>query len=138
MSPADAHRLQDVFRRESRSLLQYVRGAAPYASGTDRKLLDAVQRVATEETAAIETLGEFLGARRVPLPYLGSFPVAFTDLNFVGIRYLIPKIIAEQKQDLAALEVDVGVLTDPDAGSAVRQLVDAHQRHLAELEQLGS
>lgn len=137
MSPADAERLQEVFRREYRSLLQYVREASPYAAGADRKLLDEVRRVAAEESDALAGFGDFLASHHVPAPYLGSFPMAFTDLNFVAIRFLLPKLVAEQRQDLAKLEADAAALTDPAARSAVQRLVELHRRHLTELEALG-
>ena len=137
MSPADERRLQDAFRREGRSLLQYTREASPYATGDDRTRLDAVLRTATEEADALRAFGEALGNLRVPLPHLGSFPVAFTDLNFVSIRFLVPKLVAEQKQDLAKLEADREALADTAARTALQPLVDLHRRHLTELEALG-
>jgi hypothetical protein len=137
MSPADEARVQEVFRRESRSLLQYARDAALYAAGADRKLRDDVIRVAGEEAAAIRGFGEFLAANRVVLPYLGSYPVVFTDLNFVSVRFMLPKLVEEQKRDLAALEADAATLTDPAAQSTVLHLAELHRRHLAELESLG-
>jgi hypothetical protein len=137
MSPADEARLQDMYRREHRSLLQYAREASPYAAGADRKVLDGVLRIATEEADALGLFARFLDAARVPLPYPGSYPVAFTDLNFVTVRSLLPKLVAEQKQDLAKLEADCDSLGDPPARTAVEKLAEIHCRHLAELEALG-
>lgn len=137
MIPADVEQLQGLFRREYRSLLQYTREASPYAAGPDRKLLDEVLRVAAEESGALAGFGDFLASHHVPAPYLGSFPMAFTDLNFVNIRFLLPKLAAEQKQDLAKLEADTAALTDPAARTAVQRLVELHRRHLTELEALG-
>jgi hypothetical protein len=137
MSPIDEQRLQAIFRREYRSLLQYVREAAPFASGPDRLPRDAVLRIATEEAAALEAFGEVLDGLRIPLPYLGSFPVVFTDLNFVTIRHLLPKLIVEQKNDLVKLEADVPLVLNAIAYAAVLRLIDLHRRHLQELESLG-
>ena len=134
MGPADTGRLQDVFRRESRSLLQYARESAPYATGADRKILAEVQRIAEEESTALGGFAEFLNTQRVPIPYLGSFPMVFTDLNFVAIRFLVPKLVTAQRLDLASLESGVESLTDPLGQGAVRTLVDLHRRHLKELE----
>jgi len=137
MTPANVLRLQHVYRREYRSLLQYVREASPYAALADRPVRDGVMRIAKEEATAIEAFGEWLEEHRLSLPYLGSFPVGFTDLNFVGIRHLLPKLIAEQKRDLQVLEADVSSFADVVARAAVQRLVDVHQRHLKELESLG-
>jgi hypothetical protein len=135
MSPADEQRLQTAYRREYRSLLQYARGASPYA-GSDRKMLDAVMRIAAEELEGIEQFAGFLDRSRVPLPYPGSFPIAFTDLNYVTIRSLLPKLLAEQKQDLTKLEADRDVVADREARVQFQSLVDLHHRHLVELESL--
>jgi hypothetical protein len=133
MSPADAARLQAAYRRENRSMLQYAREAALYA-GPDQKLLDAVLRIADEERDAIDEFAAVLDSRRVPLPYPGSYPVALTDLNYVAVRSLLPRLIAEQRTDLAALEADAASLTNGEAKAAVQSLAELHQRHLAEME----
>jgi len=137
MKPADAQSLQETFRREYRSLLQYVSGAAPFARGADIALRDSVLRIAGEEERALEAFGEFLDENRVTLPYLGSFPMDFMDLNFVTIRHLLPKLLKEQKKDLVVLETEASVHTDSIARGAVERLVELHRRHLKELESLG-
>jgi hypothetical protein len=133
MSPADAARLQAAYRRESRSMLQYAREAALYA-GPDQKLLDTVMRIAIEERDAIDGFAAVLDSRRVPLPFPGSYPVAFTDLNFVAVRSLLPRLIAEQRADLAALEADAASLANGEAKAAVGSLAELHRRHLTEME----
>lgn len=137
MTPAETRRLQEAYRREYRSLLQYVRGASPYASVADRAVLNGVQRIASEEGEEIEVFGTRLEDLNVPLPYLGSFPVAFTDLNFVSVRHLLPKLIAEQKRDLGLLEAEAPAYQDAAARAGVQRLVEVHRRHLQELESLG-
>lgn len=136
MNPADERRLQETYRREYRSLLQYAREASPYAAGPDRLIRDAVLRIAAEESAALESFGAALEAERITLPYLGSFPVGFTDLNFVAIRYLLPKVVAEERGDLAKLETACGETADARGQAALERLVEVHRRHLKELESL--
>ena len=137
MNSPDSQRLQEVYRREFRSLLQYARGSAPYATGADRTILDSVMRIATEEATDLEAFGELLDKNRITLPYLGSYPMGFTDLNFVTIRHLLPKLIAEQKRDLAKLEAEIPEYTDVIARAAMQRLAELHRRHLKELEALG-
>lgn len=124
MSPADAARLQDVYRRESRSLLAYARGAAPHAAGDDRKLRDDLFRAADDTAAALDGLAAFLDANRVPVPMPATFPVVFTDLNCVAVRYLLPKVAADRAAAAAALDADLAVLTDPAARAALQPLLD--------------
>lgn len=133
MSPADAARLQAVYRRETCGLLQYVPGAAPYA-GPDVKALGTVNHAAAEEAAELDRLAGLLDTNRVTIPLPGSFPVGFTDLNFVSVRSLLPRLVAEQKRATGELETDRDALTDPAARDALQRLVDLHRKHLLELE----
>jgi hypothetical protein len=96
VSAADPARLlTDALRRESRSLLQYVRAADPWAPAADRHLLTAVREMADKEAATLDRLAAFLQTKRVPLPHLGAFPTAFTSLNFVAVRSLLPRLIKD-------------------------------------------
>ncbi len=133
MSPADAARLQDVYRRESRSLLTYARSAAPHAAGDDRKLRDDLFRAAEETAAALDGLAAFLDARRVPVPMPPAFPVVFTDLNCVAVRYLLPKVAADRAAAAAALDADLAALTDPAARAALQPLLDLARRDTSAL-----
>jgi hypothetical protein len=136
MSPVDATRLQAIYPREARSLLQYVREASLYA-GADRDLLAAVNRIADESAAALQAFAGYLGSQRVPLPPAGSFPMVYTDLNFVAVRSVLPKLVAELRQQVAALEADRAALADPAAEAAVQSLIDSHRKHLGELSEVG-
>ncbi|HEX4612711.1 MAG TPA: hypothetical protein VH092_31235, partial [Urbifossiella sp.] len=107
MIPADAARLQDVYRRESVSLLRYTCSAAPYAAGADRKLRDDLFRAAAEAGAALDGLGAVLDADRIDVPPDGPFPAVFTDLNCVAVRYLISKAAADRAAAVTALEADL-------------------------------
>lgn len=129
MSPVDAARLQDVYRRESVSLLRYARSAAPHAAGADRKLRDDLFRAADETTDALDALGAVLEADRIPVPPSGPFPVVFTDLNCVAVRYLRQKAAADRAAAATALEADLAALADPAARAAVQSLLDLASRH---------
>jgi hypothetical protein len=133
---SDVRRLQDAYRREQRSLLQYTREAAPYAGPADRPLRDGILRIANEESVDLDAFGKRMEAHRVPIPYLGSFPVAFTDLNFTTARHFLPKLIGEQKRDILRLEADVPLCSDAVSQAMIQRLVEVHQRHLKELESL--
>ncbi|MGH7168769.1 MAG: hypothetical protein ACRELG_00635, partial [Gemmataceae bacterium] len=73
----DAHSqrlLQDVLRRESRSVLTYVAEAYPWTTSTRTKALMDLQQIIAAEREAVVDLGRFLVRQRVPLPYLPSYP----------------------------------------------------------------
>lgn len=128
MTPADAARLQDVFRRESRSLLAYARGAAPHAAGADRKLRDDLFRAADDTAAALDALAVVLDDHRVPVPMPPAFDVLFTDLNCVAVRHLFPKVAADRAAAAAALEVAYTGLSEP-VRPALQPLLDLARRH---------
>jgi hypothetical protein len=129
-------RIQELFRRENRSFLQYIRNASPWASQADKPLVDKLYRLADEELAALEALAEWMDSKNIALPYLGAFPTRFTSFNFVDIRKLLKPLIAEQRMELANLEADAKAL-DGDARKQVDALVELNRKHLVEMEALG-
>lgn len=135
MNVGDSRRLQDVYSRTSASMLQYLRGAALYA-GKDRALLNVLNRVADEEATLLADLANTLEARRIALPAAGGYPFQFTDLNFVGVRSVLPKLRAEFREHLTALEADAAAVSDADAKRALQSLLDSHRKYLGELDAL--
>src|SRR5436305_11598980 len=96
-------RLVDAYRRGRLSFLQYVRQATPYAGPADRPLLERVRELADAEAAGLDGFAEYLDDARVAVPYVGAFPTAFTNYNFVAIRKLLPALIADEAAGLVAL-----------------------------------
>jgi hypothetical protein len=129
-------RLQELFRRENRSFLQYINESTPWAGFGDQAIVDKVRGMAAEEKRALEAYAEWLDSKRVPLPYLGAFPTTFTNFNFVAIRKLLKPLVAEQRKELADLEADASSLTDPEARKTVEKLVELNRKHLHDLEQM--
>lgn len=130
-------RLQELFRRENRSFLQYINQASPWASPADRPLVEKIRQLATEEMAALEKLAEWLESKHVSLPYLGAFPTTFTNYNFVDIRKLLKPLVAEQRKELADLEADAKSLADDVARKRVEVIVEMNRKHLGDMELLG-
>ncbi len=128
--------LQGVFRRESRSVLQYVGNAFPWTT-TDRTAeLDRLQEIIHEERDALARLGQFLYRNHV-VPLVGtSYPVSFTTLNFVALDLILKKLIAFQEQSLAAVETDLVAVKDPEARRQLESFRDLKARHLEALRSL--
>jgi len=129
-------RLQDLFRRENRSFLQYVNQATPWSSSGDRGLVEKLRSLGDEEMEALTDLAEWMDAKRIPLPYLGAFPTTFTNYNFVAIRKLMKPLIAEQMRELADLEAAYAAITDPAARATLATLVALNRRHVSDFEQM--
>lgn len=137
MIDAAAHaRIQELFRRENRSFLQYIAQATPWASAADRPLVDKLNRLAAEELQALEALAGWMDAVRIPPPYLGAFPTGFMNYNFVDIRKLLKPLSSEQRQELADLETDARSIADASARRQVEALVELNRAHLTAMEEM--
>lgn len=128
--------LQAAFRRESQSLLQYVREAFPWARSGAREPVAVVLKVSDEEAHALADLAQFLHRRHVALPYLGNSP-DYTGFNYVGVDFLLPRLVAVEREGIAHLEQDRAALAgDEAARHHVERLLEMKRRHLKQLEEL--
>lgn len=130
--------LQDILRRESRSVLMYVAEAYPWTTWTQTQTLAALQQLIAEEREAIGVFGRFLVRQRIPLPYLPPFPTHFTTINFLALDFILPRSIEYERHSLAALERDVLLLKEPSARAEVEKLLALKRRHLPQLEELAA
>lgn len=130
--------LQDILRRESRSILMYVAEAYPWTNATQTKTRIALQQLIATERDAVVCLGQFLVRQRVSLPYLPSFPSHFTTLNFLALDFLLPCLIEHERRSIADLERDLAAVKDSAARTEVEKLLALKRRHLPQLEELAS
>jgi hypothetical protein len=130
--------LQDILRRESRSVLMYVAEAYPWTTSTQGKALTSLQHLIAAEREAVAHLGRFLVRQHIPLPYLPSYPAHFTTINFLALDYILPRLLEHERGSLAALERDLHAMKDPTARTEVEKLLTLERQHLTELEQLVS
>jgi hypothetical protein len=128
--------LQEMFRRENRSFLQYIDQADPWVGHGDRPIFDKLRQLAADERETLEAFANWLDAEKVPLPYLGAFPINFTSFNFVAIRKIIKPLIAEQSRELAALEADARLVSNEIAKHQVEALIKLNRQHLDEIMRL--
>src|SRR5207237_4550068 len=111
---------QNALRAESRSFLQYVSDAFPWTGPDELTVLSKLQTLIAEELERVQTLGHLLTRARQPLPYLGSYPMSFTTMNFVSLHHLLPMLIREERRSLASREQDLARVKDADAQAALR------------------
>ncbi len=130
--------LQDILRRESRSVLMYVAEAYPWTNSTRTETLTALQQLIAAEREAVEDLGRFLVRQRIPLPFLPSYPTHFTTINFLALGYILPRLIEHERQSIAELESDLAALKAPAARAEVEKLLALKRKHLPQLEELAS
>ena len=59
-------------------------------------------------------------------------------MNFVSLDYLLPRLAADGRRAIAALERDRAALADAEAKAAGPQFLDLKRRHLKTLEALAT
>jgi hypothetical protein len=128
--------LQECVRRESRSLLQYVREVPVWVAPADRATLAKLRDLARTEQQAADELGRYLQKHKAGLAGLGPYPGSFTTVNDAALAYLLPRLVREQRAAVAALEADAARLADPEARAHLERLAAVKRRHLPELEAL--
>ena len=128
--------LQDIVRREGRSLLQYISEAFPWATLAGRTALAKLDAMIAEERDAVAALSNFLRKRRVSPPYLGAYPMSFTNINYLSLQHLLPRLVVHQKQAITRLAQDLGQITDPAAREQVERMLGMKREHLQRLEEL--
>lgn len=128
--------LQDILRRESRSVLMYVEEAYPWTTAAEQKALTELRQLIATERQALAGLGRFLLRQRIPLPYLPSYPADFTTINFLALDYILPRLIDYEHRSIAELERDLPALKEPAAHAEIEKLLALKRSSLARLETL--
>jgi hypothetical protein len=129
--------LQDIVRRESRSLLNYIGDAFPWTTAAGGPALVSLKQAVRDEAAAVTALGRFLVRNHASLPYLGSYPVGFTSWNFVSLDFLLPRLVDEERRSTADLQAAVAKLSDA-AKAPAETLLAVKKRNLETLESLAT
>ena len=138
MEAAHIPLLHALIRRQSRSLLQYAREAYPWSKAKEHAAADAVQAIAEEQADAVASLGRWLAKQRAPVSSLGAYPMHFTTMNFIAVHALLPRIVAEERQQIADVEQTCLALPAGEARAQVQDLLDLKKAHLQRLMELQS
>ena len=130
--------LQRIIRREGRSLLQYVSESFPWTAPGENGAVVRLREIAAEENNSTAALVRYVSKRRMTPPYLGAYPMAFTNINYLSLAHLLPHLAEAQKRAIAELEADLAKLNDEEARAYLRNILDMKRRHEKELERLKS
>lgn len=133
MDAGTASHLQELVRKEGRSLLQYVNESFPWTTAKTDHILPKLNEMAKEEQEGAAAVVRLLLKHRHRPPYLGAYPMSFTNINFIDLTYLLPFLVDFEKRRLADLESDLPHLHDGDAKGLVQSLVEMKRRHLETL-----
>jgi hypothetical protein len=130
--------LENAVRREGRSLLQYVSESFPWTTTEEQQALAQLQELVRQQRDATAALAQYLAKQEHSVPYLGSFPMSFTNINFVSLDHTLPLLLEAERQGLAYLERDLAKVQDPAARDHLLKIADMKRQHCVALKALAA
>src|SRR5437588_3885407 len=128
MDPATANLLQELVRKEGRSLLQYVSESFPWTTHQNAHALAILLDMAQEEQRGAGAIVKLLLKNRVRPPYLGAYPMSFTTINYMSLDFLVPYLIDFEKRRIAELEKDLAGVTEAEPKELLNSILEMKQR----------
>jgi hypothetical protein len=138
MDVTTAKLLQEVVRRESLSLLSYVGDAFPWTAKRGAAALAQLRQIVAEHNRAVTTLGRLLDRHRASPPFVGSYPSSFTAINFLGLDYILSRLVESERKSLSLLEAEVSRVANAEARAALEHFLAGKRDLVARLEALSS
>lgn len=118
------------------SLLQFVGEVSPWSPAGAGAARDAVARLLKLQKSHVEQLVQLLSDRRWPTEF-GIYPADFTDLHFLSLKSMLPRII--ENQNAIVTELDEAVHTcvdDREATELLSAILTGERGITAELQAL--
>jgi hypothetical protein len=128
--------LQNLLRREGRSLLQYISESFPWITPEEQNALARVQQMVAEEREGIRAIVRFLAKHHVVPGPLAPYPMSFTNINYMSLDHLVPLLIDYQKQRIADIQADLARTPDPACRELIEKFLSMKRRHLQSLEEM--
>jgi rubrerythrin len=130
--------LEEIVRRQARSLLQYVSEAFPWTSPEEQDALQRLHQIIGEEYRAVGDLVRFLVRNHRTPPLMGSYPMNFTNINYVTLDHLLRLLVDYEKTAVQELKQALSRLADGEARNLVQAMLDMKRRHLETLQALAA
>ncbi len=130
--------VQDVVRRESLSMLNYVGDAFPWTTSRGTLALARLREIVHAHREAVAVLGRFLVKKRAPVGYIGSYPMGFTTINFLSLEYLLPRLAEDERRGVQILERELPLVTDQEAHAQLRKMLAVKDANRQVLEALSA
>lgn len=111
-----------------KSLLQHMAVTAPWTKSAADERRDQLDELIERQAVLVDRMAEFLNAREWPVDF-GVYP-DMSDLNFLALDFLLPRVAADADAVLAEAEATRDRLHDPEAAELL-DAVAGEQRHIA-------
>lgn len=118
------------------SLLQFLSEVSPWSPAGAVVARDTVARLQHQQKQHVAQLVELLQERRFPVEF-GLYPADFTDLHFLSLKAMLPRVIGNQDAIIAELDEALHTCIDDAGAMEVLTNVLAGERAItAELKSL--
>ena len=128
--------LTELLNRLSRSWLQYIGEAWPWASSESGDRLEAFRALVRRQQFAAERIASLLTERNAVIS-IRTYPFDGTTVNYVTLDFVKPRLIADEQAIVAELKAAaISLDGDAEALRLVEQVTADSEQLLTELTEL--
>jgi hypothetical protein len=121
-----------------RSLPMYLAYASPWTHRGDERAVETLQQIGDDQRQLSTRIAQHIMDHYGPIE-LGDYPLDFPDTHDLAFDYLLAKLLACQKADVAAIEDCVSKLRDDRTAAALaEEALGSARGHLETLDELAS
>ena len=129
--------LNDLLEIECASTITRLGEAKPFIAGAEAHQADRLERIVADnaEHARLlsETIQQLDGVPRPP-----RRDTRRTSVQYLGLPYLLPRIVAEEQAALEACRAAAGRVAHEDAAAVLTRITRRHEQRLAELQAMSA
>jgi hypothetical protein len=132
--------LERAFRRECRSLTQYLGDSWPWTHRSDREAQELVHSIMADERRWAEQFASLI-TERGGVPRMGSYPLEFTNsnLHYVSLDYMLRRLADYLEQKLHDVRSDVAATVGDSAlEPLLRQMIERKGGQIEALRKLAT
>ena len=133
--PAVLEALNRLLRVLYRSLPMYLAEGQPWTGRRDDPAEETMRNVVADQREMSVRIADFVMDNRGIVDD-GDFPMEFTDLNFLSLDALLPRLQEYQREDVATIEHVIAWLPpdEPEALALAQEALGQERAHLEMLE----
>jgi len=136
--PTTSTALNNALAALTSSLVQYSGECGPWTDADDDTETAALDLFRRRQQLQIARLVELLGDRDATIEF-GRFPTRYTDLHFISLENLYPRLIANQQAIIETLTKSATACRSDDAADGlIADVLAEEQRTLEELATLAA
>ncbi len=125
-----------LYELQTFAMPRFVLGASPFVAPGDEPLLDVLRQVIVQQEHMAEQLAEAILLRGGTVPK-GTYPMRYTSLHDMELRYLLPRLVEEQRAVVSFIDELAHSLREDKPAQRLAQKVRRNETaHLRLFEEL--